>query len=262
MKGDDRELGMHRAIHRRDFVNGAAVALGASLLPKWSWALALDAQAAGQPPATEAYPPRRTGMRGSHDGSFELSHQLRDRRGPDLGSATHTGETYDLIVVGGGLSGLAAAYYFLSNVGRDARVLVLDNHDDFGGHAKRNEFVVGGKMLALNGGTLNIESPLRYNQPSRQLLAGIGVDLDRFVKNNQANRGLYSGLGLRSGHFFDKETWGRDHLAVRPASAGRGRGGFSPEYLDTLPISDQAKADLRRLLDPNQPDYMPGLTST
>jgi spermidine dehydrogenase len=262
MKGDDRELGMHRAIHRRDFVNGAAVALGASLLPKWSWALALDAQAAGQPPATEAYPPRRTGMRGSHDGSFELSHQLRDRRGPDLGSATHTGETYDLIVVGGGLSGLAAAYYFLSNVGRDARVLVLDNHDDFGGHAKRNEFVVGGKMLALNGGTLNIESPLRYNQPSRQLLAGIGVDLDRFVENNQANRGLYSGLGLRSGHFFDKETWGRDHLAVRPASAGRGRGGFSPEYLDTLPISDQAKADLRRLLDPNQPDYMPGLTST
>src|SRR5262245_54465829 len=131
MTGEDRELGMHRAIHRRDFVNGTAVALGASLLPKWSWALALDQQAAA-PGGDDPYPPRRTGMRGSHAGSFELSHQLRDGRGPDLGSAEHTGETYDLVVVGGGLSGLAAAYYFVNNVGRDCRVLVLDNHDDFG----------------------------------------------------------------------------------------------------------------------------------
>ncbi len=220
MKGDDRELGMHRAIHRRDFVNGTAVALGASLLPKWSWALALDAQAAGQPSALDAYPPRRTGMRGSHEGSFEVAHQMRDGRPVDLGGAAHTGETYDLVVVGGGLSGLAAAYYFVANVGRSAQVLVLDNHDDFGGHAKRNEFVVDGKLLALNGGTLNIESPLRYNQPSRQLLAGIGVDLDRFVKNNEANRSLYSSLGLRGGHFFDKETWGSRQAG---GAAGRRR---------------------------------------
>ena len=80
MKGHDRELGMHRAIDRRDFVNGAAVAVGAALLPKWSWALELDAQAARQAgdPGTD-YPPLRTGMRGSHAGSFEVSHQLRDR---------------------------------------------------------------------------------------------------------------------------------------------------------------------------------------
>src|SRR5262245_25123234 len=135
MTGADRELGMHRAIHRRDFVNGAAVALGASLLPRWSWALALDAQAAGQGGPDDPYPPRRTGMRGSHAGSFELSHQLRDGRALDVNSAEHTGETYDLVVVGGGLSGLAAAYYFVNSVGRDSRVLVLDNHDDFGGHA-------------------------------------------------------------------------------------------------------------------------------
>ncbi len=157
-------------------------------------------------------------MRGSHEGSFEVAHQMRDGRPVDLAGAAHTGETYDLVVVGGGLSGLAAAYYFVANVGRSAQVLVLDNHDDFGGHAKRNEFVVGGKLLALNGGTLNIESPLRYNQPSRQLLAGIGVDLDRFVKNNEANRSLYSWLGLRGGHFFDKETWG-----TRPAGGAAGR---------------------------------------
>jgi len=260
VKGDNRELGLHRAIDRRDFVNGTAVALGASLLPKWSWALELDA-AAAQADAGGDYPPRRTGLRGSHAGSFEVAHQLRDRPTADLSGVTHTGETYDLVVVGGGLSGLAAAYYFVANVGRSARVLVLDNHDDFGGHAKRNEFVVDGRLLALNGGTLNIESPLRYNLPSRQLLQGIGVDLDRFVKNNEGNRSLYSSLGLRGGHFFDRETWGADRLVVRPSGAGRGRR-FPSEYVDQMPLSAKARDDLRRLQDPAQPDYLPGLTQS
>ena len=148
-------------------------------------------------------------MRGSTPGRSRCRTNSATSAASIVASVSHTGETYDLVVVGGGMSGLAAAYYFLTSVGRSARVLVLDNHDDFGGHAKRNEFVVDGKLLALNGGTLNIESPLRYNLPSRQLLQGIGVDLDRFTTNNTANRGLYASLGLRSGHFFDKETWGR-----------------------------------------------------
>ena len=262
MDRKDRDLGMDRTIGRRDFVNGVAVAAGASLLPKWSWALELDAQAAAEQ-SPDYYPPRLTGMRGSHAGSFEVSHQLRDRRTVDLSSVSHTGETYDLVVVGGGLSGLAAAHYFVKNVGRSARVLVLDNHDDFGGHAKRNEFVVDGKTIVLNGGTLNIESPLRYNLPSRQLLEAIGVDIPRFVKSNETLAGLYNSLGLRSGHFFDKETWGQDKLTVRPTAAqGQGRrGGYSPEYLDQMPLSAKAKADMLRLQDPSQPDYMPGLDS-
>ena len=140
-------------------------------------------------------------------------------------------------------------------------MLVLDNHDDFGGHAKRNEFVVDGRLLALNGGTLNIESPLRYNLPSRQLLQGIGVDLNRFVKNNEGNRSLYSSLGLRGGHFFDRETWGADRLVVRPSGAGRGRR-FPSEYVDQMPLSAKARDDMRRLQDPAQPDYLPGLTQS
>ena len=124
------------------------------------------------------------------------------------------------------MSGLAAAYYFVANVGRDARVLVLDNHDDFGGHAKRNEFVVDGKLLALNGGTLNIESPLRYNQPSRQLLAGIGVDLDRFVKNNEANRGLYSASACAAGTSSTRRRGGA--IGSRSARPGRAAAASRP----------------------------------
>jgi spermidine dehydrogenase len=264
MNSQDKNLGMDRPIDRRQFVNGVAMGVGASLLPKWAWAMELDAQAAALEQSPDYYPPLRTGMRGSHAGSFEVAHQLRDQRAVDTASATHTGETYDLVVVGGGLSGLGAAHYFVKNVGRSARVLVLDNHDDFGGHAKRNEFVVDGKTIVLNGGTLNIESPLRYNLPSRQLLESIGVDIPRFVKSNESLAGLYGSLNLRGGHFFDKETWGVDKLTVRPAAGqGQGRrgGGYPQEYLDAMPLSAKARADMIRISDPNQPDYMPGLDS-
>ena len=120
------------------------------------------------------YPPAQTGMRGDHPGSFEVAHQLRDSRKVDLSAVAHTNETYDLVVVGGGISGLGAAYFFLKNAGRDARVLILDNHDDFGGHAKRNEFRHNGRLLAINGGTLNIEAPQRYNEAAKELLHDIG----------------------------------------------------------------------------------------
>jgi spermidine dehydrogenase len=76
-------------------------------------------------------------MRGSHPGSYEVAHQTRNNP-PDLSGAIQEDRIYDLVVVGGGISGLAAAYFFLKNAGRNVPVLVLDNHDDFGGHAKRN----------------------------------------------------------------------------------------------------------------------------
>ena len=136
---DDDALGMNARISRRDFVNGAAVAVGA--LGAGVPALGA-ARAGGLIPQDETYPPSRTGMRGSHPGSFEMAHALRDGQKP--GDAQDTGETYDLVIVGGGLSGLAAAHFYRKAVGPQARILILDNHDDFGGHAKRNEYVVDG----------------------------------------------------------------------------------------------------------------------
>src|SRR5579862_4890870 len=196
MNSRDRELGMDRKILRRDFMQGAALTIGASMIPG-----ALRAQNSGPDPSPQEpllaqgitqddpryYPPLLTGMRGSHPGSFEVAHQMRDDGKWDVTGAEDTGENYDLVVVGAGMSGLAAAYFFVNNVGRDSRVLILDNHDDFGGHAKRNEFVYNGQTMALNGGTDNIESPERYNKPSKQLLSDIGINLDRFVAANAKN---------------------------------------------------------------------------
>ncbi|HTR37649.1 MAG TPA: NAD(P)/FAD-dependent oxidoreductase [Bryobacteraceae bacterium] len=259
LSADDRDLGMDREITRRDFVNGVSLGVaGAALLPQWA-----AAQEFAPEQAPGYYPPARTGMRGDHPGSFEVAHQLRDSRKVDLSAVTHTNETYDLVIVGGGISGLGAAYYFLTNAGRSAKVLILDNHDDFGGHAKRNEFRYNGRLLAINGGTLNIEAPGRYNEPAKALLAAVGIDLSRFQTENTTNHDLYRSLGLGRGYFFDKESWGADRLAVRPPSDFQSgyRGGLPAEFLAKTPLSEQARKDVLRLYEKEQPDYLPGLSS-
>ena len=270
---------MNASITRRDFVNGIAVtAAGAMLLPSMGLGQAkIDPAETGltgaQPGGTpgletgflnEPYPPRRSGMRGSHPGSFEAAHDLRDNPQEAIASATATGEEYDLVVVGAGMSGLSAAYAFVKNVGRDAKVLILDNHDDFGGHAKRNEVVYNGKMLVINGGTLNIEAPTFYSEYAKGLLKDIGIDLARYEKANEGNRTLYRGLGLRNAYFFDKETWGKDTLVINEGGGGGGEGrggGMTRELLDKMPLSEKSKADMLRLYDAKSaPDYFPELS--
>lgn len=253
---DDDTLGMNTRISRRDFVNGVAVAIGAL----WGGTPAFGAPA-GLIPQDESYPPSRTGLRGSHPGSFEMAHALRDGMKP--GHAQDTGETYDLVIVGGGLSGLAAAHFYRKAVGPQARILILDNHDDFGGHAKRNEYQVDGKLIVINGGTLNIESPERYNKWAQAILDDLGIDLARYRKANVDNSRLYAGLGLRRGYFFDKEGWGKDQLVVAdPAQRGVRGPRFGAEFLTKTPLSAKARADMARLLAPEQPDYLAGMDVT
>jgi spermidine dehydrogenase len=165
----DRELGMQRPITRRDFLNGFSLAVGGALaLPESIWTETFGLP--GPPFATENepgyYPPSKTGMRGSHDGSWEVAHAMRD--GHRWGSAMPDAESYDLIVVGGGISGLAAAYFFRKQAGPKSRVLILENHDDFGGHAKRNEFQAGGRLLIGYGGTQSIQAPNLYQRRSER----------------------------------------------------------------------------------------------
>ncbi len=206
----DRELGMYRDISRRDFVGTLAVGLGAaSLLGAGELAAQNVAHGAGM--ADVLYPPALTGLRGDHAGSFEAAHRMRDGAWT-LRDAVNTNETYDLVVIGGGISGLAAAHYFRQKAGADARVLVLDNHDDFGGHAKRNEFTHEGRTWIGYGGTQSIESPRPYSENAKALITDLGIDVSRYA--TMLDKDLYPSLGLGPATFFDRETFGDDRLVV------------------------------------------------
>ena len=262
-----RELGMDRPITRRDFLNGVAIGVGG--LAASSWLAGFDALAAGQfaQDAPGYNPSALTGMRGTHDGSFEVSHALRDGRfWTTAGQPISTGETYDLIVVGGGISGLAAAYFYRARTSPNARILILDNHDDFGGHAKRNEFRPGGKLWIANGGTAGISSPFPYSKEALGLMSAIGIEPNALSAeaNRAADRSVFQ--GLQNAYFFDKETFGEDRLVVGTPGGGRGRGrgGASamtwPEFLAKTPLSPEAQKDIARL-ETEKVDYMPGLSS-
>lgn len=248
----DRELGMGRPISRRDFLNGVSVALTTSLVPPSALGefrrLSMQESETGD----GNYPPTRTGMRGSHPGSFEVAHELRD--GKTWDSAEGGDGPYDLVVVGGGISGLAAAHFFRKRHGDGARILILDNHDDFGGHAKRNEFWHGGRMYLMNGGTLNVEAPSQYSTVASGLLWELGIDRTRYYQSVQKVRDLYRGLGLGYSVFFDRETFGTDRLVT-----GYGKLPMR-DFLAGTPLGDKVKADLLRLYEGNE-NYLPGIGS-
>jgi spermidine dehydrogenase len=247
-----RQLGVSRPITRRDFIDGIAVTVAVAASPRVLNAGDLKRTAAAPQDRPDYNPPTLTGMRGSHPGSFEAAHALRDGNFPKAGtSPIDAGEHYDLIVVGGGISGLAAAHFYRATAGRDARILILDNHDDFGGHAKRNEFELDGKIQLINGGTLGIDSPRPYSAVAADLLMALGIDPVAF-QARYADRGFYPSLGLGPGVFFDKETFGEDRLVKGKIS--------SPEFLDQAPLSDAARRDILRL-ETDQIDYLPGLSS-
>jgi len=259
----DRELGMHRRISRRDFINGVAVTAGAAMMP---WHLLGDEPARPEN-SPGYYPPALTGLRGSHPGSFESAHSLRDGTfWDDAGMPVDTGETYDLIIVGGGISGLAAAHFYRKTAGAKTRILILDNHDDFGGHAKRNEFRDGNNFRLGYGGTYSIESPAPYSKVARGVIEEFGIDVPSYSKHLDAN--LYRSLGMRSSIFFDKETFGTDKLVVSLPTFSGGERQFiatdKPEVWKQIqaesPIAEQAKKDLERLHHQQQ-DYFPGLSS-
>lgn len=246
----DRDLGMDRKITRRDFLNGVAVGVGGMLVAPPGLAAGLDTD--GPEKAKDYYPPALLGMRGNHDGSFSYAHRLRDGEAWDVdGDPTASPETYDLIVVGGGISGLSAAYFYRQQVSKNAKILILDNHDDFGGHAKRNEFRSGNRTLLSYGGTQSIESPGKYSKNAHQLLVELGIDTSTFYK--AYDRKLYSKLKLGNGVFFDRETFGEDRMV-----AGLGDTPW-PQYLAKCPLSDDVRRDIARVYT-EKVDYFPGLT--
>ncbi len=165
----DRELGMGRPITRRDFLDGVAVTAGA---------LALGGGASAAAAAAAPDPRPRRGLRGQTNRALGIPHGLRDGTfWATAGTPRDTGEHYDLVVVGAGLSGLSAARFFQREFGGDARILILDPLDDVGGHARRNEFRAGGRTLVGYGGSQSLESPATYSWHARALLRDIDIEV-------------------------------------------------------------------------------------
>jgi len=241
---------MDRPITRRAFLDGVRIAATGSLLGT-GWLAGCNSRESAPGMDVDYYPPALTGLRGSHDGSFEAAHDLRDGRLRSLGAATDTGEAYDLVVVGGGISGLAAAYFFRQAEGPDSKILILDNHEDFGGHATRNEFSSGGRTLLMNGGTINIQDFDWYDEASQGLIRELGIDVERYPEF--VDEELYASLGLSRGVFFDKETFGVDRLVTGQRELGW------REFLAKTPLSERARNDIARLYE-ERVDYLPGLS--
>jgi spermidine dehydrogenase len=251
------ELGEKRAIPRRDFLQGMLVGASTALAgPLLSACVANADEASAQLLAAQDvpgyYPPLLTGLRGSHPGSFESAHALRD--GAGVPSPIDSGESYDLIVVGAGISGLAAGYFFRANAGPQSRVLILDNHDDFGGHAKRNEFLLGGELQLMNGGTLEIDSPRPYSAVAEGLIRQLGIDV-RALSRKVEHPKFYRDLGLKNAAFLDRETFGADKLLVGIGTTATQR------LLADSPFSERTRQDIVRI-EEGSVDYLPGLNAT
>ncbi len=239
-------------ITRRDFINGTLMVAGSSMLP-----FDASSQAAMVALDPSYYPPARIGLRGSHPGSNEHAHSRAWAGRSDWGPTTNLSETYDLVVVGGGLSGLSAAYFYQQEHGKDKKVLILDNHDDFGGHAKRNEHTIGGHLLLGEGGSESFESPRNFGEIVSKLVRDLGVDMDLFKTSYDAD--FYKRHNLGAVTFFNKKYFGQDKVVKHPFCDYPGfvEGLLRPtlsyeEAVLQTPLSENGQQQLLRVLKGGQ----------
>ncbi|NQY10012.1 MAG: NAD(P)/FAD-dependent oxidoreductase [Flavobacteriales bacterium] len=237
-------------ITRRDFINGTLMAAGATMLP-----IGCTNDAVINKLDPLYYPPALTGLRGSHAGSNTHAHARAWSQKSDWGSTSKLNETYDLVVVGGGLSGLAAAYFYQEKHGKDKKTLILDNHDDFGGHAKRNEHTVDGTFLLAHGGSQSIVEPKLASAEVNRLFKEVGVFPERF--ETAYDHVFFKKNNLGAVTYFNKKVFGEDKIVKHPfcnypnyvqGIIMRGKT-TNEEAAQQAPLSETGKEQLLRVLN-------------
>jgi spermidine dehydrogenase len=226
---------MAMTITRRDFLNGIALTIAAGLTPQELLHAAPDSALALKT-LENYYPPKLTGLRGSHPGSFEAAHSIAlNGKTHDYAAIPLLKEEYDVVIVGAGISGLAAACFYQQLFGKDKKILLLDNHDDFGGHAKLD------------------------------FLKSLHVDIDELEKCFNVN--FYPDLGLSRGVYFDKKTFGVDKIVAGDPGgavadeipANRRNGRSLEQFVADFPYDAKDKADLLALMR-DDTDYLKGMS--
>lgn len=233
-RGGKADLGMDAPITRRDFVNGVLVGAGAALLWPRTAALA-DAIAATLDPSGSPW----TGYGGVGDyrwsnGNTEAvinaAHGIRDGLYPDTtGSAVE--ESVDVVIVGGGFSGITAAYEFNRRRKPGQTCLLLENHPMFGGEARQNEFDVDGRRLVAPQGsnaglvvkpgdqiTGRYETYAEYYRelelPSHYEFQRLAGGAEKYHLANDHFEPMVLEKRFAAGYFFPGTGWARDPIAA------------------------------------------------
>ncbi len=248
-------------MQRRDFLNGMALTILAGMTPLQ---VLYGKEAKIEDFTKEYYPPKWLGLRGSNNASYEFAHMLRDGEKFDF-SAIKPKQEYDLVVVGAGISGLAAACFYQNKFGKDKKILILDNHDDFGGHARRNEIELEDGTILSYGGSETFQSPKAlYSKEVVDLLSSLGVDIDELAKRFDVN--FYPDLNLSRGVYFSKAEFGVDKVVNGnprkvicddiPEEKSNGRS--IEAFIGDFPLNDKDKKDLIALFK-SEKDYLKGM---
>ena len=229
-------------------MNGTLMAAGASVLP---FGTASQAVLGALEPSY--YPPAMTGLRGDNVESYTNAHSKALARKSSWGTVTDLKEEYDLIVVGGGISGLSAAFFYQQKHGKDKRVLILDTHADFGGQCARNEHTFGDTTRVMFGGSQTIVSPHARSQTTLKLLDDLGIDLDRLKDSFDTD--FFKRHNLRGVTYFNKRKFGEDKVVKHPFCTYQRfvEGLLRPELsyeeaVEQTPLSDRGKEQLLRVL--------------
>ncbi|MFO1465906.1 MAG: FAD/NAD(P)-binding protein [Steroidobacteraceae bacterium] len=262
-----RSLGMDAPITRRDFVNGVLIGTGAALLPASGLAFSESAKLDLSPSGSAWTGYGGVGdyrwSNGNTEAVRDAAHGIRDRSYPD-DAQVPIDEAVDTVIVGGGFSGITAAYEFNKRRKPGQTCLVLDNHPMFGGEAKQNEFEVDGHRLVApqgSNGALAVHPGDRItgryevyaeyyrelDMPPRYVLEPLSGGARKYTLPNDHFDPMVLESRFDTGYFFPGHGWARNPIAAQfantpwPAAIQRELADFTGNRRDV--ISSQADPD-------------------